>query len=135
MRLDAGSLHAYLRGSGIELMGASDNVVRGGLTTKSVDVDELLRIVDATPLVAPILPDGDRYDLPDAGVSLLRLAVGTTYTATGHELTIDLAGASYYLAPGDVLVTVGRDVRRHPARGRVTSHTARTPGCARRRAS
>jgi mannose-6-phosphate isomerase len=105
LRLDAGNLHAYLRGAGIELMGASDNVVRGGLTVKPVDVDELLHVVDPTPLDDPVLPDGDRFDLPAAGVSLLRLRPGTAYTAAGHELTIDLAGRSYYLAPGDRLDT------------------------------
>ena len=65
LRLDAGNLHAYLRGAGIELMGASDNVVRGGLTVKPVDVDDLLRIVDPTPLVDPVLPGGRRYELPE----------------------------------------------------------------------
>ncbi len=38
---DAGILHSYLGGTGIELMGASDNVLRGGLTSKMVDPDEL----------------------------------------------------------------------------------------------
>ena len=56
LRLDAGNLHAYLRGAGIELMGASDNVVRGGLTVKQVDVDELLGVVDPTPLAEPCCP-------------------------------------------------------------------------------
>ncbi len=46
IRLDAGNLHAYLSGSGLELMGSSDNVVRGGLTSKPVDVDLLLSTVD-----------------------------------------------------------------------------------------
>lgn len=40
--LDAGRLHAYLGGTGVELMGNSDNVLRGGLTPKHVDVPELL---------------------------------------------------------------------------------------------
>ena len=35
--LDAGNLHAYLSGVGVEVMGASDNVIRGGLTDKAVD--------------------------------------------------------------------------------------------------
>ncbi len=52
IHLTAGNLHAYLHGAGIELMGASDNVVRGGLTVKPVDVDELLRVVDPTPAAA-----------------------------------------------------------------------------------
>jgi mannose-6-phosphate isomerase len=42
----AGVLHAYLEGLGVELMAPSDNVVRGGLTGKHVDIDELLRIAD-----------------------------------------------------------------------------------------
>ena len=40
-----GVLHAYLEGTGVELMASSDNVVRGGLTPKHVDVGELLRIL------------------------------------------------------------------------------------------
>lgn len=43
--LDAGELHAYLEGLGVELMANSDNVLRGGLTPKHVDVPELLRIL------------------------------------------------------------------------------------------
>jgi mannose-6-phosphate isomerase len=44
--LGPGNLHAYLHGVGVEIMGASDNVVRGGLTVKHVDVDELLDVLD-----------------------------------------------------------------------------------------
>ena len=43
--LNAGELHAYLEGLGIELMANSDNVLRGGLTPKHVDVPELLRVL------------------------------------------------------------------------------------------
>ncbi|MGV2549420.1 mannose-6-phosphate isomerase, class I, partial [Bacillus licheniformis] len=39
-------VHAYLAGTGIEIMASSDNVLRAGLTPKHVDVDELLRNVD-----------------------------------------------------------------------------------------
>jgi mannose-6-phosphate isomerase len=42
MYSEAGNLHAYLHGFGVELMANSDNVLRGGLTTKHVDPDELL---------------------------------------------------------------------------------------------
>ncbi len=53
-----GRMHAHLRGTGIEMMGASDNVVRGGLTNKHIDVDELVRVVDFSPegpnLVQPV---------------------------------------------------------------------------------
>ncbi|WP_433347667.1 mannose-6-phosphate isomerase, class I [Micromonospora sp. CA-111912] len=55
--MPAGNLHAYLRGTGVEIMAASDNVLRGGLTPKRVDVDELLRVlrfeVLDDPVVAP----------------------------------------------------------------------------------
>ena len=44
--LDAGELHAYLEGLGIELMANSDNVLRGGLTPKHVDVPELLNVLN-----------------------------------------------------------------------------------------
>lgn len=104
IRLDAGNLHAYLHGAGIELMGASDNVVRGGLTVKPVDVDELLRVVDPTPLDEPILPAGKRFDLPAAGVALIRLDPGDRHAAVGHELLIDLGGTGWYCAPGDEIV-------------------------------
>jgi mannose-6-phosphate isomerase len=46
--LPAGNLHAYLRGTGIEVLANSDNVLRGGLTPKHVDVPELLRVLDFT---------------------------------------------------------------------------------------
>ncbi len=45
MYLPAGQLHAYLDGVGIELMANSDNVLRGGLTPKHVDVEQLLCVV------------------------------------------------------------------------------------------
>jgi mannose-6-phosphate isomerase len=54
--MPAGNLHAYLRGTGVELMAASDNVLRGGLTPKRVDVEELLRVLVFEVLDDPILP-------------------------------------------------------------------------------
>ncbi|HSJ92270.1 MAG TPA: mannose-6-phosphate isomerase, class I [Ilumatobacter sp.] len=101
LRLGAGNVHAYLRGAGIELMGPSDNVVRAGLTAKAVDVDELLRVADLTPLAEPVLPVADRYELPDADIVLRRLEPGDHHTATMHELAIELTGTCWYLAPGD----------------------------------
>jgi mannose-6-phosphate isomerase len=52
--LPAGNLHAYLRGTGVEVMAASDNVLRGGLTPKHVDVEELLAVLDFTPMEARV---------------------------------------------------------------------------------
>ena len=87
-------------------MGASDNVVRGGLTDKPVDVDLLLTTVDATPLADPVLRAADRYELPGAGVALVCVRSGTGHTASGHELAVDLAGGQWYLAPGEHLDAV-----------------------------
>lgn len=101
LHLTAGNLHAYLRGSGIELMQASDNVVRGGLTTKPVDVDLLLATLDPTPLVQPVMEsEQGRYPLPEAGVVLVRLVPGDGHTAIGHELAIAMDGTTLYLSPG-----------------------------------
>ena len=47
--LPAGELHAYLEGVGIELMANSDNVLRGGLTPKHIDVPELLKVLNFRP--------------------------------------------------------------------------------------
>ncbi len=105
LHLTAGNLHGYLRGSGIELMRASDNVVRGGLTVKEVDIDLLLEVVDPTPLADPIMDVTDgRYRLPEADVELVTLAPGDSRTATGHELGVAMDGTTIYLPPGTTFV-------------------------------
>jgi len=53
--LPAGILHAYVHGFGVELMANSDNVLRGGLTPKYIDIDELLRILRFEPFKPEIL--------------------------------------------------------------------------------
>lgn len=58
--LQAGQLHAYLGGVGVELMANSDNVLRGGLTAKHVDVAELLRIAEPSVLDQPLLEPDER---------------------------------------------------------------------------
>ncbi len=55
--MPAGGLHAYLHGTGIELLANSDNVVRAGLTSKHIDVPELLTLLDpaaAVPVLRPV---------------------------------------------------------------------------------
>ncbi|MFZ3454148.1 mannose-6-phosphate isomerase, class I [Arthrobacter sp. 7Tela_A1] len=51
--LPAGNVHAYLSGLGVEVMAASDNVLRGGLTPKHVDIPELLQTIDFRSLGIP----------------------------------------------------------------------------------
>lgn len=60
--LPPGTMHAYLYGTGVEIMANSDNVLRGGLTQKHIDLKELLKIVDFKPALPEILfprPAGD----------------------------------------------------------------------------
>lgn len=51
----AGQMHTHLRGTGIEAMASSDNVIRGGLTPKHVDLQELVAIVDFEPTPPRVL--------------------------------------------------------------------------------
>lgn len=53
--LPAGNLHAYLEGFGVEVMANSDNVLRGGLTSKHIDVDELMDVLIFSPIADPTL--------------------------------------------------------------------------------
>lgn len=94
--LGAGIVHAYLSGLGVEIMAASDNVLRGGLTTKRVDVPELMRIMVAEPTAVAILPPGGEYPAPVPDFTLTR-----TPLAAGARLTL-VDGA-----PVIVLVTAG----------------------------
>jgi mannose-6-phosphate isomerase len=74
-----GNLHAYLRGGGVEIMANSDNVMRGGLTPKYVNVDELLAILDFTPGFRGLIrqveesPGVWRYQIPVREFALWRI--------------------------------------------------------------
>jgi mannose-6-phosphate isomerase len=95
--LPAGNLHAYLRGVGVEVMANSDNVLRGGLTPKHVDVPELLRVLDFTPTPDLVLrPETGRGGMelvyrtpaPEFAVSVLELGgehVGHEVDAPAHR--------------------------------------------------
>ena len=54
--LGAGNVHAYLRGTGVEILANSDNVLRCGLTPKHIDIPELIRITDFAPMPQPEWP-------------------------------------------------------------------------------
>ena len=51
--LPAGNIHAYLKGLGVEVMASSDNVLRGGLTSKPIDVAELMAVLDFSSTLEP----------------------------------------------------------------------------------
>lgn len=91
--LAAGQLHAYLDGLGVEVMANSDNVLRGGLTSKHIDVPELLNILDATPLADPRCPqDGGRYRTSVSDFSMTVLAPGESRTVTGPAVVLAAGG-------------------------------------------
>ncbi|MGI9063722.1 MAG: mannose-6-phosphate isomerase, class I [Pseudonocardiaceae bacterium] len=77
--IPAGSLHTYLRGTAVEIMANSDNVLRGGLTPKHVDVPELVRVLDFTRGELPVLrgercgPRETSYPTPALEFRLSRL--------------------------------------------------------------
>jgi mannose-6-phosphate isomerase len=102
--LPAGELHAYLDGLGVEIMANSDNVLRGGLTPKHVDVPELLRVLTFRAEPPAILeprssPDGVRvYTTPATEFELGLCDVGSATAHTvaadhGLEILLVLAGA------------------------------------------
>ena len=79
--MPAGGLHAYLRGTGVELLANSDNVVRAGLTSKHIDVPELLKLLDpaaGVPVIEPRPLGGgvSVYDSPAPEFRLYRAALG-----------------------------------------------------------
>jgi mannose-6-phosphate isomerase len=109
--LPAGELHAYLEGTAIELMANSDNVLRGGLTPKHVDVAELL-VVGAFRPAPPgafrpvaVSPVERVYRTPAAEfeLGLLDLAPGAPFAAPverSGELLLALAGTAAVRAEG-----------------------------------
>jgi mannose-6-phosphate isomerase len=90
----AGLLHAYLEGQNIELMANSDNVLRGGLTPKHIDIDELLKHVNFAPTY-PVVLSGDSlninetiYPCPvqDFGLSKIVLKGAESYTIKSKDI-------------------------------------------------
>jgi len=91
--VDHGIMHAYLSGLGIEIMAASDNVLRGGLTSKHIDVPELLRVGIFRPS-EPVILDAQKLapgvDLYAPGVPEFELLhVTVTESNPVQELEID----------------------------------------------
>jgi len=102
----AGVLHAYVSGLGVEIMAASDNVLRGGLTPKHIDVPELLGLVDFRPAAPPRLApraDGDGVELFAPGIADFALAHVATSTEAAR---VDLRGVSIAVGvAGEATVT------------------------------
>lgn len=79
---DAGVPHAYLEGQNVEIMASSDNVLRGGLTGKHIDVPELLKHVKCEP-THPNIIKGDR-----AGVELIYRTTAPDFELSSYTLHV-----------------------------------------------
>jgi len=113
--LAAGILHSYLEGVGIEVMANSDNVLRGGLTPKNIDVPALLQVLSPDAGPARVLtPEGAPeavYDTPAAEFRLSRLDVRQRVTlerwgpdillVTKGRVRVSAGGAEQALAQGE----------------------------------
>jgi mannose-6-phosphate isomerase len=132
--LPAGVPHAYLRGAGIELMGASDNVVRGGLTPKHVDPEQLVTLLapagtDVVTLggreVAPgtrcyepaapeillhrVTPEGGELAAPAGTGPALALAVGGSAEVRAGDGVVELShGRAALVVPDERATCVVR---------------------------
>ncbi|EGD56900.1 mannose-6-phosphate isomerase, class I [Gordonia neofelifaecis] len=97
--LSAGNLHAYLHGTAVELMANSDNVLRGGLTPKHIDVPELLRVLDFRPVTVEALKPDVRslgaeriYLTPAPEFRLSRIELDGTGVHAAQSISLDVTG-------------------------------------------
>lgn len=108
---DAGIPHAYLQGQNIEVMANSDNVLRGGLTEKHVDVSELLRtikfegvcpgVIEGTPMDSPLEA---YYESPTQDFRLSRMVLGQGDTYVNSTQSIEIV----LIMDGEVAIDCGR---------------------------
>jgi mannose-6-phosphate isomerase len=129
--LPAGNLHAYLGGTGVEIMASSDNVLRGGLTPKPVNVPELLKVLDFEPLRATPLratPQGREHvyqtparefqlsfvDLDDSPFELAIAGPEIWLVTSGHAVLVNgssrvelVRSRSAFVSPGASLAVSG----------------------------
>ncbi|MDO5032112.1 mannose-6-phosphate isomerase, class I [Corynebacterium sp.] len=119
--LDASELHAYVRGLGVEIMANSDNVLRGGLTPKFVDVPELVKVLTYEPIANPRVEQVNKdsapqvhgarqwsYPVPIDEFALDRVELGG---AAGAEQSVDID----FDGPAIVLCTAGNAELRNSA--------------------
>ncbi len=140
MYLPSGRVHAYLMGTGLELMANSDNVLRGGLTPKHIDIDELLKVATFKPTtVQPIQPsqvdvcvenylttavefrlfkitlvDGTRNSCTISGGAQIYLCVSGTVTASDNtnnqSLVLNKGQSAFVTGQAETVCLSGRGV-------------------------
>ena len=127
----AGVPHAYLRGQNIELMACSDNVIRGGLTPKHVDIEQLLKIIDCSEIIPQIIAPAPKnqvytYPTPIADFALSNMPYaknteisdrtlnGTILLVMAGEITLEAAQQKLTLKQGQAaFIEADTDYRVH----------------------
>jgi len=116
----AGVMHAYLSGTILEIMATSDNVIRGGLTHKYIDIEDLLRTLrfDASPLRVDPEPDTEEpcalhWRTPAREFSLSKYVLQTQasvgFTVSGPEILLCTEGTCVVRpSAADLPVTLGK---------------------------
>ncbi|GGD35364.1 mannose-6-phosphate isomerase, class I [Microbacterium faecale] len=135
--LRAGQLHAYQWGIGIEIMAASDNVMRGGLTPKHIDAGELMTVLERRSGSVPVVraqeaaeapgfveypsdaPDfrllaarvsgSDTARLEPSGTAIVLCTAGRVSVAAGEAAETLDAGRAVLVTTGEALVEVSGD--------------------------
>ena len=116
--VDPGTVHAYVRGLGLEVMNTSDNVLRLGLTSKTIAVEAALDALSLQAQPRPCEPSGDsrlhRYAPPDAPFSVDMLTGATLTADGGHARTVlCLTGTTRIgatsLRPGEAVLAAAAD--------------------------
>jgi mannose-6-phosphate isomerase len=127
--LGAGELHAYLRGTGLEIMANSDNVLRGGLTPKHVDPAELQSVLRFEHEPIHILNAEGTTSLRDYKTSCPDFALSrmTLERSSSSELVPTSPSAQIWLNLGDETELQWGTETTHLARGGVLFVTANSP--------
>ena len=145
--LEPGELHVYLKGMGVELMADSDNVLRGGLTCKHIDVPELMHVVKfAAQPVSVLYPETvHKYEkiypvcAEEFVLSVISLKDGCRYSSAGQrsmEILLCANGTAEITDPRvkitirmtqGVSVVIPAVVKRYEIRGQAVLYKASIP--------
>lgn len=112
LHVTPGTLHAHLQGTAVEVMSNSDNVLRGGLTRKHIDVTALVQVVNFNPQeMSPIHPHEQapglwRYPVQERTFSVWRL---DPIPAHAIQLPADGSGRILLVTEGEIRLSSGSD--------------------------
>ena len=108
-------IHSYQSGIGVEIMANSDNVVRGGLTPKAIDVLHLEAILDAAPKTPErprLARDGasTTYSVPVDDFALMRVEGGAAPTPAAPRIVLALDETTVTTASGSETLRAGEAI-------------------------